>query len=156
MFSFIKCRLNFCVIIFQQRFDWPIVNSLHILFDLFLDSLRIFWKPLVMAITFLSFKGIIRTYLLKISITHNKNAGNNLQPVIKYIVTTTFLTNFFSFPLINVYGSEHYKMLEQLSSRLRSLITCSQSNIFIFFSHKNFFRPILNLFILRFLHGHQL
>ena len=80
----------------------------------------------------MSFKGIIRTYLLKISITHNKNAGNNLQPVIKYIVTTTFLTKFFSFPLINVYGSEHYKMLEQLSSRLRSLITCSQSNIFVF------------------------
>ena len=154
------CRPNFCVIIFQQRFDWPIVNSLplstHILFDLFLDSFRIFWKPLVIAITFLSFKGITHTYLLKISITHNKNAGNNLQPVIKYIETTTFLAKFFSFPLINVYGSEYYKTLQQFSSPLRSLTTCSQSNSFDFFSHKNFFRPILNLFVLRFLHGHQL
>ena len=45
----------------------------HILFGLQLDSFKIFWNAFVAVIPFLSFKGITHAYLLKISITQNKN-----------------------------------------------------------------------------------
>ena len=59
--------------------------SSHILFGLRLDSFKIFWKTLVIVILFLSFKGITRGYLLKISITHNKNLNPLVNVLIKYI-----------------------------------------------------------------------
>ena len=51
--------------------------SSHDFIDLFynwlsLNSSKIFWKALVIVITFLSFKGISHAFLLKISKAHNK------------------------------------------------------------------------------------
>ena len=47
--------------------------STHILLGVRLDSSMVFWKALVTVIPFLSFKGITHAYLLKLSITHNKD-----------------------------------------------------------------------------------
>ena len=46
--------------------------STHSLFSLLLDSSKIFQIVLVIAITFLSFKGTAHAYLLKLSMPHNK------------------------------------------------------------------------------------
>ena len=47
--------------------------STHIIFGLRFDSFQVFLEELVIVLPFLSFKGIAHAYLLKISITPNKN-----------------------------------------------------------------------------------
>ena len=59
--------------------------STHILFGLRFDSFQIFWKELVIVIAFLSFKGIAHAYLLKISITPNKNLNTLLNLLINCV-----------------------------------------------------------------------
>ena len=59
--------------------------SSQILFCLQLDPFKILWKTLVIVIPFLSFKGITHAYLLKISITHNKNLNPLVNLLIKFI-----------------------------------------------------------------------
>ena len=59
--------------------------STHILLGFLSDSFKIFWKALIIVIPFLSFKGKIQAYLLKISITHNKNLNHLLNFLINYI-----------------------------------------------------------------------
>ena len=61
--------------------------SPHVLFGLRLDYFKGFWKPLVIVLPFLSFKGIIHTCLLKISITHNKKQISLLNLLINCIST---------------------------------------------------------------------
>ena len=46
--------------------------STHIFFGLGLDSSKTFRKALVFVMPFLALKGITHSFLLKISITHNK------------------------------------------------------------------------------------
>ena len=66
-----------------------IVNSLplstYILFGLRRDLPKIFWNALTILTPFLSFKGTTQAYLLKISITHNKNLNPSLNLLINSI-----------------------------------------------------------------------
>ena len=62
--------------------------STHILLGLRIDSPKIFWKALVIAVPFLPFKGTTYAYLLKISMTPNKNQNCFLYLVINSIPAT--------------------------------------------------------------------
>ena len=61
--------------------------SPHVLFGLRLDYFKVFWKPLVIVLPFLFFKGIMHACLLKISITHNKKQISLLNLLINCIST---------------------------------------------------------------------
>ena len=65
--------------------------STHTLLGLWLASFKNFWKALVTAIRFGSFKWIIHAYLLKISITHNANPV--LKMLINWILAKSALPN---------------------------------------------------------------
>ena len=80
------CWIHFYAILFKHDFIDLLLNALplstHILFDWRLISSKIFLKALVISIALLSFKGITHAYLLKISITHNKN----LNPLLNLLI----------------------------------------------------------------------
>ena len=94
--------------------------STHILFGFLLNSLRIFWKALVIVIPFLSIKGISQAYLLWISITHNKKRKTLLNLLINCITPILFMKGECTFVLLNfriisLYNSLHNSLLEVLS-----------------------------------------
>ena len=64
---------------------YPMPLSTLIWFGLGLDSSKIFWTALVIAIPFSGFKGVIHAYLLKISITYNKKRILLLDLLINWI-----------------------------------------------------------------------
>ena len=120
---------------FNHEFTDLLWNSLplstHILYGFLLDSFKMFWKALVTVIPFLSFKGITQAYLLKISITHNKerlapqilSVKNdctflflNFLIIVLYNSTANFLLKIFSFltPLPDVFYRKIYKPLKQV------------------------------------------
>ena len=69
--SCIHLFLHLYWIYFYGIFFWPWFYWLfsHTFFSLRLDSSKIFWKALIIVMSFLSFKRISHAYLLKISIT---------------------------------------------------------------------------------------
>ena len=55
---------------------------LPILYLVWFNSSKIFWAALVIAISFLSFKGMTHAYLLQMSMTHNEN----LKPLLNLLI----------------------------------------------------------------------
>ena len=53
------------------------------------DSVKTFWKGLVIIIPFYLFKGITHAYLLQMSITHNKN----LNPLLNLLINCIFASS---------------------------------------------------------------
>ena len=70
---FFKILINLSAVTEFPSLCFEYISMSFFLFGLWLDSSKIFWKPLVIVILFLSFKGITHAYMLWISITHNKN-----------------------------------------------------------------------------------
>ena len=72
----------FLTINFVDILQNPLSLWTHILFGLWFDLSKTFWKELVIVIPFLSFEGITQDYMLQISITHNKN----LNPLLNLLI----------------------------------------------------------------------
>ena len=79
--SFVMRWIQFNIIVLQRWLRSSIVKFTAFICAYFvrfalLDSSKICWKPLVIIVPFLSFKGTTHAYLLWISVIHNKNIAS--------------------------------------------------------------------------------